>query len=168
MTALKQEQMLPQSQLHYQKSLLKAANQSRLNQSLANNIKPLSPDASADNEELLPAHVETESERIKHCGSLFDRRSTMNQDLLQEFFRREPCPYGESLRGAACSAQQTLVLIGFFFSRSKNLQERGQNIPLLESKSQREPDFEVSQAAEQRKQPRLSSKPASSHRGTAH
>ena len=96
LTALKQEQILPQSQLHYQKSLLKASQQ-RLAQSLANNIKPLSPDdATIDNEEeLSPSHMETESERIKHCGSLFDRRSTMNQDLLHEFFRREPCPYGE-------------------------------------------------------------------------
>jgi hypothetical protein len=37
----------------------------------------------------------SESERIRQCGNLFDRRSTANQELLDEFFRREPCPYSK-------------------------------------------------------------------------
>jgi hypothetical protein len=37
----------------------------------------------------------SESERIRQCGSLFYRRATMNQELLDEFFRRESCPYSK-------------------------------------------------------------------------
>jgi hypothetical protein len=39
----------------------------------------------------------SESERVRQCGNLFDRRATINQELLDEFFRREPCPYSKFL-----------------------------------------------------------------------
>ena len=39
----------------------------------------------------------SESERVRLCGSLFDRRATMNPEMLDEFFRREPCPYGKRI-----------------------------------------------------------------------
>lgn len=95
-SAMKQQ---PASQQTFQKSFIKL-NHNRSTQSLmVNNIKPLSSSASIEDSlssSSLPK-IDTESERIKHCGNLFDRRSTINQELLQEFFRKEPCPYGTYL-----------------------------------------------------------------------
>lgn len=86
------------------KSIEQKFQRSFMKNSLQNSIKPLnlsgsvsgSPTSSMTNLPKINGN-ETESERIKHCGSLFDRRSTINQELLQEFFRREPCPYGTRL-----------------------------------------------------------------------
>lgn len=51
----------------------------------------------------LRANVETiklsytpdEIERMKLCGILFDRRSSFKKDLIDEFFRKEPCTYDQ-------------------------------------------------------------------------
>ena len=40
-----------------------------------------------------PAYTEHELERMRQCGNLFDRRSVIKQDILEEFFRKEPCLY---------------------------------------------------------------------------
>lgn len=32
-------------------------------------------------------------ERAKMCGTLFERKPTINQEIFDEFFRREPCSY---------------------------------------------------------------------------
>ena len=37
----------------------------------------------------------SETERVRLCGNLFDRRTTITQEIVDEFFRREPCPYGK-------------------------------------------------------------------------
>lgn len=38
-------------------------------------------------------YTDHELERIRQCGNLFDRRQVGNQEILQEFFRKEPCLY---------------------------------------------------------------------------
>lgn len=55
---------------------------------------PLATSRTLDNEPQTSAALGSESERARLCGSLFNRRSSMNQELLDEFFRREPCHYG--------------------------------------------------------------------------
>lgn len=37
--------------------------------------------------------AELVGERTKMCGTLFERKPVINQEIFDEFFRREPCPY---------------------------------------------------------------------------
>ena len=38
-------------------------------------------------------YTESELERMKNCGNLFERHNAVNKLLLNEFFRKEPCLY---------------------------------------------------------------------------
>jgi hypothetical protein len=39
----------------------------------------------------------SETERVRQCGNLFDRRSTIAQEIVDEFFRRQPCLYDQNV-----------------------------------------------------------------------
>ena len=39
--------------------------------------------------------TEHEIERMRQCGNLFDRKNVANQEILEEFFRKEPCLYSK-------------------------------------------------------------------------
>jgi hypothetical protein len=41
--------------------------------------------------------TEHEIERMRQCGNLFDRKNVANQEILEEFFRKEPCLYSKYL-----------------------------------------------------------------------
>jgi hypothetical protein len=42
------------------------------------------------------SNIELErAERIKLCGNLFERRKTVNEEMIHEFFRREKCLYSK-------------------------------------------------------------------------
>ena len=40
-------------------------------------------------------YTEHEIERMRQCGNLFDRKNVANQEILEEFFRKEPCLYSK-------------------------------------------------------------------------
>ena len=40
-------------------------------------------------------YTEHEIERMRQCGNLFDRRNVVNQEILEEFFRKESCLYSK-------------------------------------------------------------------------
>jgi hypothetical protein len=43
-------------------------------------------------------YTEEQLERMKLCGTLFDRKSSIKKEIVNEFFRREPCLYSKIIK----------------------------------------------------------------------
>jgi hypothetical protein len=63
------------------------SNSNNVTQSIANTINSLNKDKIYSEEQL---------ERMKLCGTLFDRKSSIKKEIINEFFRREPCLYSKN------------------------------------------------------------------------
>jgi hypothetical protein len=50
-------------------------------------------DTTNDTNTIKLSYCESEIERMRLCGTLFDRRTNINKKLLDEFFHKEPCLY---------------------------------------------------------------------------
>ena len=58
-----------------------------------NNVNKPSGGGFVSSDSVKTSYTEHEIERMRQCGNLFDRRNVANQEILEEFFRKEPCLY---------------------------------------------------------------------------
>jgi hypothetical protein len=59
-----------------------------------NNVSdPVSVESTLKNEK---NYSEDQIERMKLCGSLFNRKASIKKEIVNEFFRREPCVYSKT------------------------------------------------------------------------
>lgn len=56
-------------------------------------VQMLNVTTSSTNDTIKLSYSESEIERMRLCGTLFDRRTNINKKLLDEFFHKEPCLY---------------------------------------------------------------------------
>ena len=49
--------------------------------------------SSSSTDSVSKTYTDHELERMRHCGTLFDRRTILNQEIVEEFFKKEPCLY---------------------------------------------------------------------------
>jgi hypothetical protein len=69
-------------------------------------------------------NTDNDVERVKLCGNIFERHSALNQELLEEFFRKEPCDYSKMNKTLNAIKIDYLLNINIFLfaiPRSENL-----------------------------------------------
>jgi hypothetical protein len=86
---------LPQPQAKTQHTFNNGSELSSNKSSLSSSSLSYRSDSSVTNNNNNNNYTESELERMKHCGNLFERRNAVNKLLLNEFFRKEPCLYSK-------------------------------------------------------------------------
>ena len=66
---------------------------STFNPNTSNDIFSFSQQKHTSSKDPKETYTEHEIERMKLCGILFERKAVISKDLVNEFFRRQPCFY---------------------------------------------------------------------------